>query len=287
MVGDTVTLGASGSEDVDGEQLADQWAFDDGATASGERAGTRSRTPGDHAATVTVTDPTWLSASATVTVPVQAAPGGGAPAVDPAPVLSRLRLVPSGSGRHGGHEPRGGAAPRSASPCRSPRAELKVQAGAGDAGCVPAALRSRRGGREPAAVVGPLRRRPLAPGRFWLLASARDNAGQRSAPARARFRIVPVARVAHSTDRDRRLTCRGAFGTRAARRGFMALRGAGRRLRRPCSRAARECARRQRDLQRALERGSQAPPSFRLVMLFTVSGVLLALTTVVLVVAQT
>jgi len=46
-------------------------------------------------------------------------------------------------------------------------------------------------------------------------------------------------------------------------------------------------ARRQHDLQRAIERGSQAPLSFRLVALFTVGGVLLALTTVVLVLAQT
>ena len=46
-------------------------------------------------------------------------------------------------------------------------------------------------------------------------------------------------------------------------------------------------ARRQRDLQRAVERGAQSPLSFRLVMLFTIGGVVLALTTIVLVVAQT
>ena len=46
-------------------------------------------------------------------------------------------------------------------------------------------------------------------------------------------------------------------------------------------------ARRQHDLEQAIVRGSQAPLSFRLVTLFTVGGVLLALTTVVLVVAQT
>jgi putative membrane protein len=46
-------------------------------------------------------------------------------------------------------------------------------------------------------------------------------------------------------------------------------------------------ARRQRDLQRALDSGSQAPLSFRWILLFTVGGVLLALTTIVLVVAQT
>ncbi len=44
---------------------------------------------------------------------------------------------------------------------------------------------------------------------------------------------------------------------------------------------------RQRDLRRALDGGSPAPLSFRLVTLFTVGGVLLALTTIVLVVAQT
>ncbi len=44
---------------------------------------------------------------------------------------------------------------------------------------------------------------------------------------------------------------------------------------------------RQRDLRQALDSGSSAPLSFRLVTLFTVGGVLLALTTVVLVVAQT
>ena len=46
-------------------------------------------------------------------------------------------------------------------------------------------------------------------------------------------------------------------------------------------------ARRQHDLERAIARGFQAPLSFRLVTLFTVGGVLLALTTVVLVIAQT
>jgi uncharacterized membrane protein YidH (DUF202 family) len=46
-------------------------------------------------------------------------------------------------------------------------------------------------------------------------------------------------------------------------------------------------ARRQRDLQRALDNGSHAPLSFQLVTLFTVGGVVLALTTIVLVVAQT
>ena len=43
---------------------------------------------------------------------------------------------------------------------------------------------------------------------------------------------------------------------------------------------------RQRDLERAIESDLPAPLSFRLVALFTVAGVLLALTTVVMVIGQ-
>ena len=46
-------------------------------------------------------------------------------------------------------------------------------------------------------------------------------------------------------------------------------------------------AARQRELQRALDDDAPAPLSFRLVTVFTVGGVVLALTTIVLVVAQT
>jgi len=45
-------------------------------------------------------------------------------------------------------------------------------------------------------------------------------------------------------------------------------------------------ARRQRDLQHAVDRGEEAGLSFRLVTVFTAGGVVLALTTVVMVVAQ-
>jgi putative membrane protein len=46
-------------------------------------------------------------------------------------------------------------------------------------------------------------------------------------------------------------------------------------------------AARQRDLQQALESDVPAPLSLRLVTVFTIGGVMLALTTVVLVIAQT
>ena len=46
-------------------------------------------------------------------------------------------------------------------------------------------------------------------------------------------------------------------------------------------------ARRQRDLERAIDHGTQVPLSFHVITLFTVGGVLLALMTIVLVIAQT
>ena len=46
-------------------------------------------------------------------------------------------------------------------------------------------------------------------------------------------------------------------------------------------------AARQRDLQRALEGGAPAPLSFAAVSVFTIGGVVLALLTIVLVIAQT
>ena len=46
-------------------------------------------------------------------------------------------------------------------------------------------------------------------------------------------------------------------------------------------------ARRQRQLDEAVRRGEQVPLDFRVVAVFTVGGVLLALTTMVLVIAQT
>jgi inner membrane protein YidH len=46
-------------------------------------------------------------------------------------------------------------------------------------------------------------------------------------------------------------------------------------------------ARRQRHLERAIYTGSQVPLSFHVITLFTVGGVVLALTTIVLVIAQT
>jgi PKD domain len=200
IVGEQVTLGATGSDDVDGEPLTHQWAFDDGGSASGELVQHAFATPGDHTATVTVTDPTGLSASASVTVPVQAppagpggGPGGGPPAVDPAPVISGFRLVP----RRFAVARRPRAARR--------RAGTRIRFTLSEAARVELTVQRRRRGRwvrrgrfaVPGSAggnrrrwSGRLRRRALRPGRYRMLAIARDPAGQRSTRARARFRII-------------------------------------------------------------------------------------------------
>ena len=191
MIGENVTLGGTGS-DVDGEPLTYQWAFDDGGSASGPVVGHAFTTAGNHAATVTVTDPSGLTGSATATVPVQASPGGGPPP-DPAPVLSRFRLVPSRF-----------------LVARRPRASVRRRGGTqirfrlSEPARVKLTVQRRRHGhwvrsgrfsvQGKAGVnrrrwAGRLRRKALKPGRYRMLATASDTAGQKSARARARFRI--------------------------------------------------------------------------------------------------
>ena len=55
------------------------WSFDDGAAATGAQVQHAFATPGQHTATVEVTDPSGLSASADVTVDVTAPSGGAVP----------------------------------------------------------------------------------------------------------------------------------------------------------------------------------------------------------------
>ncbi len=92
--GQATTVFASESDDVDGEQLTFSWSFDDGAAATGELVQHAFATPGQHQATVTVTDVTGLSDTATVTVTVTAdalTPVGPGKAT---PEIRNLRVTP-------------------------------------------------------------------------------------------------------------------------------------------------------------------------------------------------
>jgi hypothetical protein len=69
-VGQVISFNGGDSADADGETLTYQWSFDDGATAGGAVAQHAFATPGQHTATLTVTDPAGLSDTATFTVTV-------------------------------------------------------------------------------------------------------------------------------------------------------------------------------------------------------------------------
>ncbi len=78
-IGATIGFDASASTDLDEEPLTYAWSFDDGTAATGAQAQHAFATPGQHSATVEVTDPSGLSASAEVTVDVTAPAGGTVP----------------------------------------------------------------------------------------------------------------------------------------------------------------------------------------------------------------
>lgn len=93
-VGQAATFSAAESEDVDDDPLSFSWSFDDGAASTGELAQHAFATPGQHQATVTVTDVTGLSHSATVIVTVTADPATPAGPAATLPEIRDLRVTP-------------------------------------------------------------------------------------------------------------------------------------------------------------------------------------------------
>ena len=94
-VGTPVSFSASGSSDVNpGDTLGYSWSFDDGATASGASATHAFATAGTHKATLTVTAPDGLQATAQATVTVNAPPPPPPPPAV-APVLTDFTLTPN------------------------------------------------------------------------------------------------------------------------------------------------------------------------------------------------
>jgi PKD domain len=104
--GAPIALTATATDLDVGDSLSYAWSFDDGGTATGPDATHAFATAGDHSATVTVTDATGRTGSATASVsisapqtdsgtpPVPAAPPASPPAKRGAPRISRLRLSP-------------------------------------------------------------------------------------------------------------------------------------------------------------------------------------------------
>ena len=97
-----IDFDASASFDLDEEPLTYAWSFDDGATATGAQAQHAFATPGQHTATVDVTDPSGLSASAEVTIDVTAPAGGTVPPPGGGAARHRIAwLRGRPAGRHG------------------------------------------------------------------------------------------------------------------------------------------------------------------------------------------
>jgi PKD domain-containing protein len=73
IAGQPIAFDGSGSNDPDsGDSLTYHWSFDDGTSATGKSVAHAFSTPGAHKATVTVTDPTGLTDTATSSVSVAA-----------------------------------------------------------------------------------------------------------------------------------------------------------------------------------------------------------------------
>jgi hypothetical protein len=92
LTGEAVGFSASGSADPDGDALAYHWVFDDGSAGDGDTVTHAFAVPGAHSASLTVSDPSGLTATATAAVTVQAPPPPPPVRDTTPPVLSALKL---------------------------------------------------------------------------------------------------------------------------------------------------------------------------------------------------
>jgi PKD domain len=91
--GQTVTFNGTASDADAGDTPTYQWAFDDGTTASGATAQHAFTTPGTHTATLTVSDPTGLTATAHATATVNTPTALMSTTPTPAQAFAGVKLV--------------------------------------------------------------------------------------------------------------------------------------------------------------------------------------------------
>jgi hypothetical protein len=184
-VGANVPFGVTKAADPDpGDTLTFAWAFDDGGTATGAQVTHPFTTPGAHTGTVTATDPTGLTATATVSVSVVARPPTAVKDRRP-PRITTLKLR--------GHR---------ISFTLSEPAKLKLTFARRRGkhykrldGSI--AHAETKAGKHTLRFSGRLGRHRLKPGRYRLSMTATDAAGNRSKAAHAKFSISAPRRRTH------------------------------------------------------------------------------------------
>jgi hypothetical protein len=217
-VGTQFTFDGGSSTDGDKtDTLTYAWAFDDGSTASGQTVMHAFAAPGDHVATLTVTDPTGLTGSAAVAVGVTAVPGSGTPgggsgnaggpgtpsAGNPTapqhgpPVLSKLSLKArvltftlSEPADVAFAVQRRVPGRRVGKACKKPTKRNRARKHCARWVTRGAFGRSGLGGTNATSWDRTLKGKALRPGVYRLVARARDATGAQSRVVRARFRVV-------------------------------------------------------------------------------------------------
>jgi hypothetical protein len=190
--GTPVAFSAAGSSDPDaGDSLDYEWSFGDGATATGKEVTHAYDSGSQRAVTLTVTDPTGQTATATKTLVLEGPPlgggsGQGAEPTDANPVLSSVSLSTRAF-----RVARGTRVRFHLSEAATVRFEIRRRS---DGRRVGSFVRRAIAGRNSVRLAGRLRLRgrivPLAPGRYRLALVATDAAGNRSAARRVRFRVL-------------------------------------------------------------------------------------------------
>jgi hypothetical protein len=223
QLGQATAFDATQSSDPDGDPISLTWAFGDGATGSGVNTSHAFGTPGSYQATLTATDASGLSATATRTASIAAPePATGASAGTASPPalalsglsqsarswlehkplhrVTRTRRLPVGTTfrfslnqaakvrfaftqTRSGRKVSGRCAPQTKRNARKPRCRRTLTAGTLTLAAHAGANRLRFRGRISST-------KALKPGRYTLTATATNAAKQRSLPRSLTFTIV-------------------------------------------------------------------------------------------------